>query len=503
MRRAGRELGMHLTDQELGPYLDAVRVQLAAFYAFYEDAQTFCSPQGHEDRTLPRAWWAPQRPDVGGHVWLCRTDIEPTGEGELSGLTVGLKDHIPVRGLPLTYGSHLMEDFVCDADVPLVTVLLEAGARIVGKLNMDDFSCGGLGWGGIGDFGRVENPRSSDHLSGGSSSGAAAAVALEMCDLAIGGDQGGSVRIPASWCGVVGMKPTSGFVSHTGIIGSDPLLDAVGPLSRDVRTALAFLEAATGCDGRDPRWDPTREPREESRWSNDLSGLRIGVLDEGFAEPIEACVSETVLEALEVLKGCGARLMRVSAPAHEQALAPYQILSVMGSRLLRDSHFTLAGARGFYSEALIASLERRTAWEADWLPPLLKGRYLTASFAQQSLKVGGYARAQNARPWFQREYDRVLAEVDVLAMPTTVCRAPLYEPADTHEDELRRTLGLLKLGRYNPVTNTAPFNYTGHPALSIPCGAAETLPISLQLVGSRFSDFELCQIGMLYEQATQ
>ena len=491
---------MHLTDEELGPYLDAVRVQLETFYAFYEDAQTFSSPQGPEKQRRPRTWWAPELPD---HVWLCRSDIVPTGEGELSGLTVGLKDHIPVRGLPLTYGSHVMEDFICDVDAPLVTVLLDAGARIVGKLNMDDFSCGGLGWGGIGDFGRVENPRSSDHLSGGSSSGAAAAVALEMCDLAVGGDQGGSVRIPASWCGVVGMKPTSGFVSHTGIVGSDPLLDAVGPLSRDVRAAVAFLTAATGYDGRDPRWDPPYGPKAESRWSNDLSGLRIGVLDEGFAEPIEACVAEGVLGAVETLKGCGAQIIRVSVPAHKQAVVPYQILSVIGSRLLRDSHFMLAGARGFYSEALISSLDRRTAWDADRLPPLLKGRYLTASLAQKSLKVGGYARAQNARPWFQREYDRLFSEVDVLALPTTVCRAPLYEPAHSHEDELRRTLGLFRLGPYNPVINTAPFSYTGHPALSIPCGAVDLLPIGLQLVGPRFGDFDLCQIGMLYEQTRQ
>jgi amidase len=506
VQQVAEDLGMHLTEEEIGPYCESVRSQLVGFSAFFD---RLTSPDVDHEFALggdcERRGWAPTRDEDSDNVWLYKTQIHPTGSGVLDGTSVALKDHIPVRGVPLSYGSHVMDDFTADFDATIVTRMLAAGATITGKLNMDDFSCGGLGWGGIGDFGRIPNPNSPQHITGGSSSGSAVAVAKGEVDISIGGDQGGSVRIPASWCGVVGLKPTHGLVPHTGIVGSDRMLDSVGPLTRSVADAARCLFAIAGPDGHDPRWDDEENvlpdyQRYLSSMASGVQGLRIGVLEEGFAPPIEPEVRASVEQALKQLAEAGAILVPVSVPVHSQTLIPYQILSVMGSTLLRQTHFIMSGSKDFYPIRLMKALDKAAQVDADRMPPLLKSRYLTGEFAFRSFRGGLYGKAQNARKWFTSQYDQVMETIDVLALPTTVMRAPEYSVSPSQEEAVARTLGLLRLGGYNPVANTAPFNYTGHPALTLPCGKVDDLPVGLQFVAPKHREDLLFRAGRGYEE---
>ena len=230
--------------------------------------------------------------------------------GPLHGKTVALKDHIALAGVPLTFSSHMMDGYVPDFDATVVTRLLDAGATIVGKLKMEEFSWGGPGLSGVGDYGRPLNPHNREHVTGGSSSGSGAAVAGGLVDIALGGDQGGSIRLPAAWCGIVGLMPTHGLVPHSGVFGLEPTIDYVGPMARTVEDVAVSLQCLAGRDGLDPRQAdvPASLPAYTDALSRGVKGLRIGVLDEGFGVPGgDRAVDEAVMEAVHVLERGGAR----------------------------------------------------------------------------------------------------------------------------------------------------------------------------------------------------
>jgi amidase len=496
---AAASLGITMGVDEANIYLGAITRQLDSFNQLFES-------QVHEDRlgtvtTSRDPGYRPSAEEDPYNAWIWRCRIEGASDGPLKGKTVGLKDHIPVASLPLTFGSFLMQDFVADFDAPIVTRLLNGGATIVGKVNMDNFSCGGAGFDGVTDFGRVLNPYIQDHITGGSSSGAAVAVATDQCDIAIGGDQGGSVRIPAAWCGVIGLKPTAGLVPHTGIMGSDPSLDRVGPLAKSVSDIATTLQVIAGGDGYDFRqltapsmYDAT------TQLDRGVNRLRVGVLEEGIAEPIEGDVRESFLAAVETLRTLGAEVVTLSVPEHRAALAPYIVLSAEGSRLQFDTRF-IQGASRFYPQHLITELDRAVRSDADRLPHLLKLRYLVAEFSRQTMHGAAYAKAHNARKAFIEAYDEALSKVDVLLMPTMTFKPPKHVPSADPLDAVKRTLGVYGFGPYSTVQNTAPFNYTGHPALSMPCGISQGLPVALQIVGRYFDEATILRVASAYESA--
>ncbi len=183
------------------------------------------------------------------NAFIRRCRVEGAADGPLSGKNIGLKDHTAVAGVPLTLGSHFMDGYIPEFDATIVTRLLAAGATIVGKMNMEDFSFGGPGFNGVGDFGRPLNPHDHDYVTGGSSSGSGAAVTAGQIDIAFGGDQGGSVRIPAAWCGCLGLMATHGLIPHTGVVGLEPTIDYVGPLTRSVEDLAQVLQCVVGRDG--------------------------------------------------------------------------------------------------------------------------------------------------------------------------------------------------------------------------------------------------------------
>jgi amidase len=495
---AGEALGIHLGTEEAVLYRKYLVEQLAVLDEFV---------QARIDEDKPAVLYPAREPgyrpsaeDDLLNAWLWKCEIAGAADGLLAGKTVGFKDHIAVAGLPLTFGSFVMEGNLADFDATVVTRTLAAGGTIVGKHAMNGF-VGGFGFGGgIGDYGRPKNPHNLEHLTGGSSSGSGAAVAAGEVDIAFGGDQGGSIRIPAAWSGTVGLKPTFGLVSHFGIgFGSDQSVDYTGPMTRTVEDAAIALQAVAGYDGLDHRQgrDVPEQMDVLSTLNDGVAGIRIGVLSEGFVDA-EPDVQDAVMAAVDVLAKAGAEVSKVSVPEHLAVGSAFTALSAEGSRAVFDTGFFGMFAKTYYPESLIVAINKMWENEADLLAPRTKLNYLLAEFSRRTYHGRVYAKAQNVRTTYAKAYDAALADVDVLVMPTCLLKAPRYvAPVDrlaAVETDLQGTSAV-------PSRNTRPFNYTGHPALAVPCGKSNGLPVSMQLVGRFFEDPLLLRVGHAYQQS--
>jgi amidase len=402
----------------------------------------------------------------------------------------------------MSFGSFALEGFVPDFDATVVTRVLQAGGTVIGKHVMNGLS-GGFGTGGgIGDYGRPLNPHNHDHVTGGSSSGSGAAVAAGEVDISFGGDQGGSIRIPAAYCGIVGHKPTFGLVSHFGIgFGSDQSIDYTGPMARTVEDAAAALQVTAGYDPYDPR--QTRDVPISmdvlGQLADGVSGLRIGVLEEGFDEA-ESDVRDLVLAAVDVLARAGADVSKVSIPAHHAIRAAQAALTGEGALALFKTGFFGAFTRTYYPTSLIATINKLWASQADVLAPRTKLSLMAAELSRRNYHGHAYAKAQNVRPTYIKAYDAALAEVDVLVMPTCLMTAPKNH---TPGSSLEAVEDNLSTANRRGSRNTMPFNYTGHPALALPVGKASTgLPVSMQLVGRFFDDPLLMRVAYTYQHST-
>jgi amidase len=280
-----KELGIHLSHEEAILYRKYLMEQLNEFDTFVQTRMEEPKPLMVSSARKPGYQPSPEEDPLNAWMWKCR--IEGAAEGLLSGKTVSYKDHIAVAGMPMSFGAFALDGFIPDFDATVVTRVLQEGGTIIGKHVMNGLS-GGFGTGGgIGDYGRPLNPHNPDHVTGGSSSGSAAAVAAGEVDISFGGDQGGSIRIPAAFCGIVGHKPTFGLVSHFGIgFGSDQSIDFTGPMTRSVEDAAAALQATAGYDPYDPR--QTRDVPINmdvlGQLANGVFGVRLGVLEEGFED---------------------------------------------------------------------------------------------------------------------------------------------------------------------------------------------------------------------------
>lgn len=425
------------------------------------------------------------------NAFVRRCSVSSAAEGPLEGYDVGLKDSISLAGIEMTCGSAVFSGYVPSTDATIVTQLLEAGATITGKLNMEDMAFSGSGE--MSAHGPVLNPRNTDYLAGGSSSGSAAAVVNEDVDVAIGTDQAGSVRIPASWSGCIGHKPTYGLVPYTGIVGLGRSFDHAGPLARSVADCARALEAIAGADGLDPRQGavPTEEYTEIL--DADPANLTIGVLEEGFGhDESEAGVDETVDEALKAFADVGADLRQVSVPMHRDGLAIWNGIAT------EETAATIAGegighfGNGYYDTELMAAFGRTRRERADEFPPTVKLVVALGEYLAEEYHGRYYAKAQNLSRDLVTAYDDVLADVDVLAMPTTPQTAHKHLEDPSRLQILERAVNML--------ANTSPFDVTGHPALSVPAGTSEGLPVGLMFVGEAFDDATVLQAGDAFEQ---
>lgn len=433
------------------------------------------------------------------NAWLSRTDVPPTGDGPLTDVSVGLKDSVALAGVELTLGSSVLSGFVPTVDATVVHRLRDAGAAIAGKLNMESFAWSGTG--DMSDYGPVTNPHSADHLAGGSSSGSGAAPAAGDCDVAIGTDQAGSVRIPSSWCGLVGIKPTRGLVPYTGVVPMERSIDHVGPMAPSVDLVATTLAAIAGEDTAEGiRLDdrqPTGVTADDYAAATDRSpaGLSVAVLDEGFGwEFSESVVDEAVRAATDVFADLGVTVETTSVPRHRESMAAWAGIATQGgARLLAEGSVGTNHA-GWPWPGLARAMDSFRDARARDLPPTVKRSLLAAAFLDAAYGIEPYASARSVAMAAQRDYDAALADYDALVLPTTVVRAFEKAPEADRVAALRREVVT--------IANTCAFNVTGHPALSIPCAKPDGLPVGAMLVGAHGDEATLFTLAAAFEDAT-
>lgn len=496
LRRLAAARHLDPSDEEL-ELLRSLTADLLASCARLDDWEGVRLPVRH-----PRSGGA-RTPDASENrlgAWAVRTDITGADGGVLDGHSVVLKDIIPVAGVPLSAGSALLRGHVPDYDATVVTRVLDAGGRIVGVAATEDMCLSGASVSASTGF--VRNPRDPARSAGGSSSGVAALLAGGEADVGIGADQGGSIRIPASLCGIYGLKPTYGLVPYTGCVPIDVSVDHLGPMGRRVQDVAALLQAIAGFDeGLDPRQRADVEVPRYTELLDDgsLAGLRIGLVREGFGVPGRSAreVDGAVREAGHALGELGAVVDEVSVPEHVYAMDVHASVLLQGGAefMLRGNGIGLPG-KGFYDAALAAAAARGSRLQSDELFASVKYALVAGGYAWEQFGGAYYAKAQNLALRLRRAYDAALAEHDALVLPTTCITAP---PLPAGEASLTELVALA----LDPalIANTCAFNHTGHPALSVPVGPASGMPVGMMLVAAWHGDATVLRIAHAMERA--
>lgn len=428
-------------------------------------------------------------------AWQCKSVIQGKANGPLAGKRVAIKDNISVAGLPMLNGSFTLDGYLPEVDATVVTRLLDAGATIAGKAVCEALCFSGGSH--TAASGPVHNPHRHGYSAGGSSSGCAALVAAGEVDLAVGSDQGGSVRIPSSFCGVYGMKPTHGLVPYTGAMPIETTLDHLGPITAGVRDNALMLEVLAGADGLDPRQsNATQAGGYVEALSRGVAGMRIGILKEGFGlANSEAIVEQAVLEASRVFQALGATVEEVSLPMH--ALGPVIWLGIAAEGATQQ--MMKGNSHGFNWRGLYMTgmMEHHARWrgQADSLPDTVKTTMILGEYLSLQYQGRYYGKAQNLARQLRQAYDGLFEHYDLLLMPTLPIRAtPLPRPDAELPDYLDRAFEMLG--------NTCGFDVSGHPAMSIPCAIRDDLPIGLQLVGKHYREADIYCAAHAFEQTT-
>ncbi|MQA83355.1 MAG: amidase [Streptosporangiales bacterium] len=493
LARIAAEYGFDLTDEQIAQYALLAGPTLQAF-ARLDELPLPTLPVKYP-RT-PGYRPPPEENPHGGWAWRC--SIKGAAEGPLAGQRVGIKDNVCVAGVPMLNGSPIMEGYVPREDATVVTRLLDAGAEIVGKTAVPAFCFDGGGLTGYPEP-QPTNPYDRAYLCGASSNGSAVVVVTGEADLALGGDQGGSIRLPSSWSGCCGIKATHGLVPYTGIFPIERTLDHVGPMARTVADCALMLQVIAGPDGLDPRQIDVRTETYSAALDRTnergLEGMRIGVLREGFGIPgvSEPDVDEAVRSAADTLAGGGADVEEVSVPMHADGLAIWNGVAVEGATdlMVRGNAFGTNWS-GHYSLDLVDFYSRARRTRGRDYSPTVKITVLLGAYLAERYGHHYYAKAQNLGRELRARYAEALERVDVLLMPTTAMKA-LAWPA---ERDLPNTLASA-LGNLH---NTAPFDVTGNPALSMPCALSQGRPVGLMLVGRHWEESAVLRVGHAYEQ---
>lgn len=480
------ELGLGIAEEDLDFY-QAAASGLLGSWAVVDDLYAAQAPVAPV-----REHAVPADNPLG--AWFVTTEIAGAPDGPLAGRRVAVKDNVAVAGVPMMNGSETVRGYVPSVDASVVTRLLAAGATIAGKAVCEDLCFSGASH--TSKSGPVRNPWDTDRTTGGSSSGSAALVAAGEVDLAVGGDQGGSIRIPASFCGVVGHKPTFGLVPYTGAFPIEQSIDHLGPIAPTVADAAAMLGVLAGADGQDPR-QPTGIAGDDYLAALDrpAAGLRIGVVAEGFEQAnSDPAVTAVVRGAIERLTGAGHVAEEVRIPWHKHGAALWDVISVEGAtwQMLQGNAYGL-NWKGTYDPEQIAHYGERWRRDPSAFSETVKLVALGGTWALRNGYGAAYGRARNLERALTAAYDTALATYDVLVMPTLPITASLIPSPDAPVEEIvTRALEM--------VSNTAPFDVTGHPACSIPAGLADGLPVGLMVVGRRFDDAGVLRAAHAFEQ---
>ena len=482
------ELGMHMSDARIQEFLDVMQGTLAAYDVV--DALPDYLPPVLYPRTAGHRPSPEQNPL---NAWYVKTEVRGAPRGPLHGRTVALKDNVCLAGVPMMNGASTLKGYTPDVDATVVTRLLDAGATIVGKAHCEYFCLSGGSH--TNATGPVENPHRRGYSAGGSSSGSGALVGGGFVDMAIGGDQGGSIRIPASYCGCYGMKPTHGLVPYTGVMPIESTIDHTGPMTQNVLDNAVMLHAIAGADGLDPRQYHPQVDDYVGAVGRGAGGMRIGVVKEGFGHPVsEADVDTRVRAAAETFKRLGATVDEVSIPAHLQGPAIWTPIALEGlTNQMMHGNGMGTGWEGMYTTSL---LDFHAHWRsrADELSDTLKISMFIGQYYLKHHRGHYYAKAQNLARQLREEYDRVLGAYDLLLMPTLPMKATPLPPRDA-------SLALYCQRAFEMLPNTAPFDVTGHPAMSVPCGMSDGLPVGMMLVGGKWREAVIYRAAAAFEQA--
>ncbi|MGD0134271.1 MAG: amidase [Bryobacteraceae bacterium] len=487
VRADAKALGFELSDSEL----KAIYAYAADFLKT-ADRVAKAVPPPPPPKYGPRESTRPPAADNPLGAWYVTASIKGAPSGPLAGKKIAVKDNVCVAGLPMMNGSKVLEGFVPSLDATVVTRLLDAGAEITGKSVCESF-CMSFG-SHTADTGFVLNPHDHTRTTGGSSSGSAALVASNVVDMAVGCDEGGSIRVPSAFCGIVGLKPSWGLVPFTGIFPLEMTIDHVGPMAHTVHDCALMLETLAGPDGLDPRQHAAlqRQPYTTLLKAGG-KGLRVGILKEGFGLPDgEKDVDALVMDAAHRFERAGAVVSTVSVPEHTTlAMDCLNLVSAAMSPMARDSMGL--GWKGRHQMDMAEFYVKHRQERAALFPPEVKLWLVMERMLDRASDGLYYGRAQDAALAVRAAYDHALDQVDVLAMPTVAARPPKLPPANVSFAES------MKLSD-GAALNTPQFDLTGHPGLNVPCGKLDGLPIGMMIVGRIGGDATVLRAGYAFEQ---
>ncbi|WP_078427407.1 amidase [Alkalihalobacterium alkalinitrilicum] len=411
------------------------------------------------------------------NAWYWKTSVKGNSTGKLVGKKIVLKDNVSLAGVPMMNGSAILEGFVPDEDATIVSRILDAGGEIVGKAVCEDFCLSGASH--TSATGPVLNPYDITRSTAGSSSGSAALVATGEVDMAIGGDQGGSIRLPSSWCGVYGLKPTFGLVPYTGIAPIEMTIDHAGPIARTVEDVALLLEVIAGDDGLDPRQSGLEIKTYTDSLIGNTENIKIGIVKEGFGWDglSEEDVDRLVRDAAFSLENTGAIVQDISIPMHRDGVHVWNGIGIEGLTSLMVKENSMGNNwKGHYSTKYLDAVGKARKTRADEFSETTKMTILLGQYMHEQYNGKYYAKAQNIARKLKQAYDDALKNYDVLIMPTVPMKATKIPSSDAPREEIiTKALEM--------INNTAPFNITGHPAMNVPCGKSEGLPVGMMIVG--------------------
>ncbi len=488
LREISASYNLDLSDADVGSFLGLMEGVMAS----YDRIDQLVEPA--PEVRYPRS--GGRRPEPEENLlgaWHYRCSIRGAPEGLLSGKRIAIKDNVCVAGLPMMNGTAVLEGYVPETDATIVTRILDAGGEIVGKTVCESLCFSGGSH--TSDTGPVLNPHDHSRSAGGSSSGSAALVASGECEMAIGGDQGGSIRMPASWCGVYGLKPTHGLVPYTGIFPIELTLDHTGPIAGSVEDTALLLSAITGEDGLDPRQNGVETADYLEDLEGGVEGMKIGVLAEGFGWPelSEEDVDEAIREASRVFAGLGAEVAEVSVPMHRDGIHIWNAIAIEGATaLMVDGNSMGTNWKGHYTTSLLDAYARGRITRANDLSEIVKLTMLTGRYMRERYHGRYYAKAQNLSRKLAAAYDAALEYYDLLLLPTVPMKAtPIPEPDAPREEVVQRALEMIH--------NTCPFDVVGYPSISVPCGLSEGLPVGAMLVGGSWDEARILRAARAFE----
>ena len=409
--------------------------------------------------------------------------------GPLGGVPIALKDNLCATGIRTTCSSKMLEHFVSPYDAHVVENLDKAGAVVLGKANMDEFAMGSSTENSA--FFPTKNPWDLSRVPGGSSGGSTASVAARQVPISLGSDTGGSIRQPASFCGCVGLKPTYGLVSRYGLVAFASSLDQIGPVANTVEDAALLLQTIAGHDARDSTSIDRAVPDYRAALTGDIRGLRVGVPSQYFGQGVAGYVAEAVNQAIDELKNQGAEIVPVSMPTTEYGLACYYIIAPCeaSSNLARYDGVKYGLRVAEMGDDVIAmtSKSRAAGFGHEVQHRIMIGAHALSSGFYDAY----YAKAQKVRTLIRADFDQAFEKCDILATPTSPSIA--FPLGDKTGDPIAMKLADVC---------TIPVNMAGLPALSLPCGFEQGLPIGLQLIGKLLDESTLLRAAHAYESAT-